>query len=65
MAKPFRMAWGSKNQDSLGSQIEEVENAKFESEIMNRNEFAEVFGESKKNQNPMLKIMRRKINENY
>ena len=48
MAKPFRMAWGSKNQDSLGAQIEEVENAKFESEIMNRNEFAEVFGENEK-----------------
>lgn len=48
MTKPFRMAWGSKNQDSLGAQIEEVENAKFESEIMNRNEFAEVFGESEK-----------------
>lgn len=48
MAKPFRMNWGSKNQDSLGAQIEEVENAKFESEIMNRNEFAEVFGESEK-----------------
>ena len=48
MAKPFRMNWGYKNQDSLGAQIEEVENAKFESEIMNRNEFAEVFGESEK-----------------
>ena len=48
MTKPFRMNWGSKNQDSLGAQIEEVENAKFESEIMNRNEFAEVFGESEK-----------------
>ena len=48
MAKPFRMNWGSKNQDSLGAQIEEVENAKFESEIINRNEFAEVFGESEK-----------------
>lgn len=48
MAKPFRMAWGSKNQDSLGAQIEEVENAKFESEIINRNEFTEVFCESEK-----------------
>lgn len=48
MAKPFRMSWGSKNQDSLGAQIEEVENAKFESEVINKNEFAEVFGESEK-----------------
>ena len=48
MAKPFRMAWGSKNQDSLGAQIEEVENAKFESEVISRNELVEVFGESEK-----------------
>lgn len=48
MAKPFRMAWGSKNQDSLGAQIEEVENTKFESEVMNGDEFTKVFCENEK-----------------